>query len=92
MARVKDSNKENEMRKLYKKRKTYDLTTTEVKMNLVKSGIVVRPSYKHDDYITPSFSMPYTTKAKLDKVCKKFGLSKSSLVTHLIEKFVEVGS
>ena len=68
-------------------KKQFDITKAELKINLAKQGIKVKPSYHHEDYMFTSFTMPYPTKNKLDFLCKKIGISRSSLVAHLIESF-----
>lgn len=63
----------------------YDLTNKEMKMLMEMQGIKVRPSYCHDDYLFTSFTMPYPLKNKLDKISKKYGLTRSKVVQLLIE-------
>jgi hypothetical protein len=65
--------------------KKSDITYQEVKMLLKREGITVRPTYKHDDYLFTSFTMPWPLKNKLDRIGKRFELSRSKVVQLLID-------
>lgn len=67
----------------------FDLTTAQLKEELKRSGVKINPSYMHKDYITPSFSMPYPVKNKLDEMTKFIGCTRSSFVSALIIKAFE---
>jgi hypothetical protein len=69
--------------------KKQDLTTQEINFLLRSQGITVRPSYMHSDYMFTSFTMPYPLKAKLDRISKKNGLSRSRLIQMLLENCPE---
>lgn len=70
-------------------RRKYDMSSKEVKLLLKLQGIEVRPSYKHDDYMFTSFTMPYPLKDKLDRICEKLDISRSFLIQRLIDNLDE---
>ena len=65
--------------------KKKDLNYQELKFILKGQGIDVRPSYTHDDYIFTSFTMPYPLKNKIDRVCKKYGITRSKFIQLLVD-------
>lgn len=70
-------------------RRRYDMSAKEVKLLMKLQGVEVRPSYKHDDYMFTSFTMPYPLKDKLDRIAKKLDISRSYLVQRLISNLDE---
>lgn len=70
-------------------KKPLQLNKDELNVMLRKMNIEVKPSYCHDDYMFTSFTMPYPTKAKLDRLSKRFGLTRSATVRLLIEMIEE---
>lgn len=71
------------------KKKVLKMTRSEFKAMMIKSGIEIKPSYKHEDYLFTSFTMPYPLKDKLDRLSKKYGVSRSGMVQLLISNFEE---
>lgn len=69
--------------------KPYDMSMEELKYNLKEQGVVIRPSYCHGDYMFTSFTMPYPLKDKLDRIQKRFGISRSKIVQMLLENVDE---
>jgi len=69
--------------------KNKDLTTQEVRFLLKSQGIKVRPSYCHDDYMWTSFTMPYPLKNKLNRICKRTGVTRSRIVQMFLERVDE---
>jgi hypothetical protein len=65
--------------------KKSDLNSVEARLLLEREGISVGPSYHHKDYLFTSFTMPYPLKRKLDKLGRKFSLSRSKIIQMLIE-------
>lgn len=65
------------------------ITKNDAKMFLHAKGLKVKPSYHHEDYLFTSFTMPYPLKDKLDRVAKRFGMSRSGFVQMLIDKYEE---
>jgi hypothetical protein len=57
----------------------------ELKVLLNQMGVVYKPKYKHEDYILSSLSLPYPVKNKLDRLAKKYNMSRSSFVAELIK-------
>lgn len=69
--------------------KKSDMTTQEVKLLLKRQGIEIRPSYCHDDYMYTSFTMPYPLKHKVDRISKRYNISRSKVVQMLIDSISE---
>jgi hypothetical protein len=61
------------------------LNRSELNVLLNRMGVEYRPSYKHEDYILTSVSLPYPVKDKLDSLSKKYGATRSSLIAELIK-------
>lgn len=61
------------------------LNRSELNVLLNRMGVEYRPSYKHEDYIVTSLSLPYPVKDKLDALSKKYGTSRSSFIAELIK-------
>lgn len=66
-----------------------EINTTHAKIFLHQKGFKIKPSYHHEDYIFTSFTMPWDIKDKLDRVAKKYSVSRSGLVQMLIRQFEE---
>lgn len=65
------------------------VTRNELKALLERIGVEYKPTYKHEDYMFTSFTMPYPLKHKLDRLCKRFGVSRSGFVQLLIDNVKE---
>lgn len=65
--------------------KMQKITEKELVEILKENNIVIRPSYKHEDYVFQTASLPYPVKSKLDRLSRKFGVSRSSIIRLLIE-------
>lgn len=71
-------------------RKSYEtLTKDELKVLLEANNIKVKPSYHHEDYMCASFTMPYTYKEKLDRVSKKYSITRSAIFRMLLDMIEE---
>ena len=71
------------------KKKRADLTTAELKEELLAAGIKVQPSYMHKDYMYTSFTAPYPIMHKLDKMLNHIGCSRSNFIQTLILRAYE---
>lgn len=71
-----------------RKNKEY-ISLDEIKFILKQDGVEIRPSYKHEDYMFTSFTMPYPLKNKLDRIAKKYELSRSKVVQLLLSSINE---
>lgn len=67
----------------------YDLTTAELKEQIKKAGLKVQPSWKHEDYVTPSFSIPYPLYDKMYEMVRHIGCSRSAFIQALITRAYE---
>lgn len=70
-------------------KKPISLNKQELKVLLKANNIVIKPSYKHEDYILSSVSLPYPIKNKLNRLSKKFNISQSSVIRMLLESVKE---
>lgn len=61
----------------------------ELKVLLKRMNIELQPSYHHEDYMFTSFAMPYPYKKKLDRLSKKFGLTRSATFRLLLDMIEE---
>lgn len=61
----------------------------EAKKLLAASGLKIKASYCHEDYLLTSVSMPYDVKDKLDRIKHRFGIPRSSMITMLINMIDE---
>lgn len=66
--------------------KKSDLTSQEMRLLMEVQGVTVRPSYKHSDYMFTSFTVPYPLKSKLDRLQRKYKLSRSKIIQMMIHK------
>lgn len=69
--------------------KPQEISREELKVILATNGLKLRPQYKKEDYMFTSFTMPYTVKRKLDRLCKQHDMTRSALVRFLIEQVKE---
>lgn len=69
--------------------KKFEMTRMELKQFLIQNNIKVRPSYKHDDYMFTSFTMPYPLMDKLKRLCKKYDCTRSGLIQMLVDNLEE---
>ena len=67
----------------------YDVNLVDLKLQMKAQGIKVGPAYVHKDYIFTSFTMPHPLKSKLDRVGRKYSISRSKIVQLLIESIDE---
>lgn len=63
------------------------ITKQRAKMILAQKGLKVKKSYTHENYICTSLAVPYPIKNKIDRICKKHGLTRSGLIQLLVEEF-----
>lgn len=61
------------------------LTKDQLQVLLERHNITIKKSYKHEDYMFTSFTMPYPYKNKLDRLSKKFGLTRSATFRLLLD-------
>lgn len=61
------------------------MTKEQVKLFLEINGIEQKKTYKHEDYMFTSFTMPYDYKAKLDKLCKKYEMTRSAFFRLMLD-------
>lgn len=66
--------------------KKSDLTTQELRLLMQSQGVSIRPSYQHKDYVFSSFTTPYPLKNKLDRLQRKYKLSRSKIIQMMIHK------
>lgn len=64
----------------------YDVNLADLKLQLKAQGVKVGPQYHHKDYMFTSFTMPYPLKKKLDRIQKKYKISRSKIVQLLIDR------
>lgn len=69
--------------------KKQKMSKGELKVWLEIQGIEVKKSYHHEDYMFTSFTMPYEYKAKLDRLSKKYGMSRSEFVRTMLDSVKE---
>lgn len=65
------------------------ISLQELRYNLKASGIEVTQSYCHKDYMYTSFTMPYTLKNKLDRIQRKYKISRSRIIQLFLENVDE---
>ena len=66
-----------------------EINNAEAKIILHQEGFKIKPSYCHDDYMFTSFTMPYDLKDKLDRISKRYGVTRSGFVQMLIRNYQE---
>jgi len=72
-----------------KRKPRQKMSLNELKVLAKNHNIDIKPNYCHDDYMFTSFCLPYPLKDKLDRLKKKFGLSRSAVVQMLIDSIEE---
>jgi hypothetical protein len=72
-----------------KKQRKEEMTTEQLKLFLKVNNIEVKQTYKHEDYMFTSFTMPYPHKAKLDRLAKKFGMTRSAFFRLMLDNVKE---
>lgn len=65
--------------------KKADLNAVEARLLLEREGVSISPSYTHKDYLYTSFTMPYPLKRKVDRISKKYNITRSKIVQMLID-------
>lgn len=66
-----------------------EINPAAAKIILHEKGFKIKPSYCHEDYMLTSLSIPYDLKDKLDRVSRKYGISRSGFIQMLVRDFEE---
>lgn len=67
----------------------WDITLTELKLQMKAQGVKVAPSYCHEDYRTATLSMPYPLFNKLDRLARRYDISRSMVFRLLLDSVDE---